>query len=160
MSIPDPRPASSQPPRHRTRVIIITTLAANEALSAAHYLTRRSAEEGEMNTEQFEFVMAIETYKKVNRKLYPTWTEILEIVRDLNRKERVSFLLAEQNTTIALRYADYGYILENGRVVMDGTAEALSGNEDVQEFYLGMGAAGRLSFRDAKHYRRRKRWLA
>ncbi len=86
--------------------------------------------------------------------------EIFEIVRDLNDKERVSFLLAEQNTMIALRYADYGYILENGRVVMDGAAQDLAQNEDVKEFYLGLSTAGRKSFRDAKHYRRRKRWLA
>ncbi len=86
--------------------------------------------------------------------------EIFEIVRDLNGKERVSFLLAEQNTTIALRYADYGYILENGRVVMDGEAKALGANEDVKEFYLGLSSAGRRSFRDVKHYRRRKRWLS
>ncbi|MCC6868157.1 MAG: ABC transporter ATP-binding protein [Burkholderiales bacterium] len=86
--------------------------------------------------------------------------EIFEIVRDLNGKERVSFLLAEQNTMIALRYADYGYILENGRVVMDGEAKALGSNEDVKEFYLGLSSAGRRSFRDVKHYRRRKRWLS
>jgi branched-chain amino acid transport system ATP-binding protein len=86
--------------------------------------------------------------------------EIFEIVRDLNREERVSFLLAEQNTTIALRYADYGYILENGRVVMDGAADELAANADVKEFYLGLSTAGRKSFRDVKHYRRRKRWLA
>ncbi len=86
--------------------------------------------------------------------------EIFEIVRDLNTKERVSFLLAEQNTMVALRYADYGYILENGRVVMDGAAENLAQNEDVKEFYLGLSTAGRKSFRDVKHYRRRKRWLA
>ncbi len=86
--------------------------------------------------------------------------EIFEIVRDLNRKERVSFLLAEQNTMVALRYANYGYILENGRVVMDGEAASLSQNEDVKEFYLGLSTAGRKSFRDVKHYRRRKRWLA
>jgi branched-chain amino acid transport system ATP-binding protein len=86
--------------------------------------------------------------------------EIFEIVRDLNSKERVSFLLAEQNTTVALRYADYGYILENGRVVMDGAAPDLAQNEDVKEFYLGLSSAGRKSFRDVKHYRRRKRWLA
>jgi branched-chain amino acid transport system ATP-binding protein len=72
----------------------------------------------------------------------------------------VTFLLAEQNTAVALRYADYGYILENGRVVMEGSAADLSGNEDVKEFYLGISAGGRQSFRDAKHYRRRKRWLA
>jgi branched-chain amino acid transport system ATP-binding protein len=86
--------------------------------------------------------------------------EIFQIVKNLNEKEKVSFLLAEQNTTIALRYADYGYILENGRVVMDGNASELSNNEDVKEFYLGLGATGRRSFRDVKHYRRRKRWLA
>ncbi len=86
--------------------------------------------------------------------------EIFEIVRDLNTKERVSFLLAEQNTTVALRYADYGYILENGRVVMDGVASELALNEDVKEFYLGLSSGGRKSFRDVKHYRRRKRWLA
>jgi branched-chain amino acid transport system ATP-binding protein len=86
--------------------------------------------------------------------------EIFEIVRDLNTKERVSFLLAEQNTMVALRYADYGYILENGRVVMDGVAKDLAQNEDVKEFYLGLSTAGRKSFRDVKHYRRRKRWLA
>ncbi len=86
--------------------------------------------------------------------------EIFEIVRDLNTKERVSFLLAEQNTSVALRFADYGYILENGRVVMDGVAADLAQNEDVKEFYLGLSTAGRRSFRDVKHYRRRKRWLA
>jgi len=86
--------------------------------------------------------------------------EIFQIVRDLNEKEGVSFLLAEQNTIVALRFADYGYILENGRVVMDGPASDLGANEDVKEFYLGLSAAGRKSFRDAKHYRRRKRWLA
>jgi branched-chain amino acid transport system ATP-binding protein len=86
--------------------------------------------------------------------------EIFEIVRDLNQKERVSFLLAEQNTSVALRHADYGYILENGRVVMDGSAQELANNEDVKEFYLGLSTAGRKSFREAKHYRRRKRWLA
>jgi len=86
--------------------------------------------------------------------------EIFEIVQDLNAKERVSFLLAEQNTMVALRYANYGYILENGRVVMDGAAKDLAANEDVKEFYLGLSSAGRKSFRDVKHYRRRKRWLA
>ena len=86
--------------------------------------------------------------------------EIFGIVQDLNSKERVSFLLAEQNTMVALRFANYGYILENGRVVMDGAAEDLSTNEDVKEFYLGLSTAGRKSFRDVKHYRRRKRWLA
>ena len=86
--------------------------------------------------------------------------EIFEIVRDLNQKEKVSFLLAEQNTMVALRYADFGYILENGRVVMEGAAKDLAENEDVKEFYLGISTAGRKSFRDVKHYRRRKRWLA
>ena len=86
--------------------------------------------------------------------------EIFEIVKDLNRKEGVSFLLAEQNTTAALRYADFGYILENGRVVMEGAASELAANEDVKEFYLGVSGAGRTSFRDMKFYRRRKRWLA
>ncbi len=86
--------------------------------------------------------------------------EIFEIVARLNKQEGVSFLLAEQNTNMALRYAGYGYILENGRVVLDGSAGTLSQNEDVKEFYLGMGAGGRKSFREGKHYRRRKRWLA
>ncbi|HQZ45641.1 MAG TPA: ABC transporter ATP-binding protein [Usitatibacteraceae bacterium] len=86
--------------------------------------------------------------------------EIFEIVKNLNTKERVSFLLAEQNTMVALRFADFGYILENGRVVMEGTAHALSENEDVKEFYLGISTAGRKSFRDTKNYRRRKRWLS
>ena len=86
--------------------------------------------------------------------------EVFEIVRDLNQKEGTTFLLAEQNTSMALRYADYGYILENGRVVMDGEAAALRDNEDVREFYLGMGGGDRKSFRDVKSYKRRKRWLA
>ena len=86
--------------------------------------------------------------------------EIFEIVRSLNQKEKVSFLLAEQNTNVALRYADFGYILENGRVVMEGAARSLAENEDVKEFYLGISTSGRKSFRDVKHYRRRKRWLA
>ena len=86
--------------------------------------------------------------------------EVFEIVKDLNTKEGVTFLLAEQNTNIALRYADYGYILENGRIVMDGEAKALRENEDVKEFYLGMGGADRKSFRDVKSYKRRKRWLS
>ena len=86
--------------------------------------------------------------------------EIFDIVQDLNGEEGVTFLLAEQNTTIALRYASYGYILETGRVVMDGEAKALAENEDVKEFYLGVSAAGRKSFRNTKSYRRRKRWLS
>ena len=86
--------------------------------------------------------------------------EIFEIVRDLNQRERVSFLLAEQNTTVALRYASFGYILESGRVVMEGSAQHLAANEDVKEFYLGISSGQRKSFKDTKHYRRRKRWLA
>jgi branched-chain amino acid transport system ATP-binding protein len=85
--------------------------------------------------------------------------EIFQIVQRLNKQEKVSFLLAEQNTHIALRYADYGYILENGRVVMDGEGKDLAQNEDVKEFYLGLSSGARRSFRDVKSYRRRKRWL-
>ena len=86
--------------------------------------------------------------------------EIFDIVKNLNDKEGVSFLLAEQNTNMALKYARYGYILENGRVVMDGDAKSLRENEDVKEFYLGIAEGKRKSFRDVKHYKRRKRWLA
>ena len=86
--------------------------------------------------------------------------EIFEIVGNLNRAEKVSFFFAEQNTMVALRFADFGYILENGRVVMEGKAASLAQNEDVKEFYLGISTGGRRSFRDTKHYRRRKRWLA
>jgi branched-chain amino acid transport system ATP-binding protein len=86
--------------------------------------------------------------------------EIFEIVQSLHVKEGVSFLLAEQNTNMALKYADYGYILENGRVVLDGAAAALRANEDVKEFYLGIAEGKRKSFREGKHYKRRKRWLA
>jgi branched-chain amino acid transport system ATP-binding protein len=86
--------------------------------------------------------------------------EIFENVKRLNQNEGVSFLLAEQNTNMALKYAAYGYILENGRIVLDGEAKALRENEDVKEFYLGIGEAGRRSFRNVKHYKRRKRWLA
>jgi branched-chain amino acid transport system ATP-binding protein len=86
--------------------------------------------------------------------------EIFDIVKNLNGNEGVSFLLAEQNTNMALKYASYGYILENGRVVMDGQAKALRENEDVKEFYLGIAEGKRKSFRDVKHYKRRKRWLA
>ena len=86
--------------------------------------------------------------------------EIFGIVKDLNEREGVSFLLAEQNTNMALRFARYGYILENGRVVMDGDAKSLAENEDVKEFYLGISEGRRKSFREGKHYRRRKRWLA
>jgi branched-chain amino acid transport system ATP-binding protein len=86
--------------------------------------------------------------------------EIFEIVARLNAEQGMTFLLAEQNTNIALRHAHYGYILENGRIVLDGTAAALRENDDVKEFYLGLSAAGRKSYRDVKHYRRRKRWLS
>jgi branched-chain amino acid transport system ATP-binding protein len=86
--------------------------------------------------------------------------EVFNIVRDLNTKEKVTFLLAEQNTNMALKYADYGYIMESGRVVMDGAAADLRNNEDVKEFYLGMGGGERKSFKDVKSYKRRKRWLA
>ena len=85
--------------------------------------------------------------------------EIFQIVKDLNEKEHVTFLLAEQNTNVALRYAHYGYILESGRVVMDGPAAELRENPDVKEFYLGMSDEGRKSFRNVRSYRRRKRWL-
>ena len=86
--------------------------------------------------------------------------QIFETVKELNEKEGVTFLLAEQNTNVALRYARYGYILESGRIVLDGDAEMLRNNEDVKEFYLGLSKAGRKSFRDVKHYKRRKRWLS
>jgi branched-chain amino acid transport system ATP-binding protein len=86
--------------------------------------------------------------------------EIFEIVRGLNARDGVSFLLAEQNANIALRYANFGYILETGRVVLDGVAETLRTNEDVREFYLGVAQSGRRSFKQVKSYKRRKRWLA
>jgi branched-chain amino acid transport system ATP-binding protein len=86
--------------------------------------------------------------------------EIFQIVDQLNKREGVSMLLAEQNTFVALKHATYGYILENGRVVLEGSADALANNEDVKEFYLGLETGGRKSYRDVKHYRRRKRWLA
>jgi len=86
--------------------------------------------------------------------------EIFAIMKSLNESEGVSFLLAEQNVNLALKYAGYGYILENGRVVLDGTAAALGENEDVKEFYLGVAEGRRKSFREGKHYKRRKRWLA
>ncbi len=85
--------------------------------------------------------------------------EIFEIVKRLNEAEGVTILLAEQNTNVALKYAHYGYILENGRVVLDGDAETLRENEDVKEFYLGLSSSGRRSYRDVKHYKRRNRWL-
>ncbi|MBF0278961.1 MAG: ABC transporter ATP-binding protein [SAR324 cluster bacterium] len=86
--------------------------------------------------------------------------EIFEIVKLLNQKEKVTILLAEQNTIMALKYATYGYIMENGRVVMDGDAKELANNEDVKEFYLGMSGENRKSFKNVKNYRRRKRWLS
>jgi branched-chain amino acid transport system ATP-binding protein len=85
--------------------------------------------------------------------------EIFAIVARLNAEAGVTFLLAEQNTNVALRYASYGYILESGRVVLDGDAAALRNNEDVKEFYLGLSGGGRKSFRGLKSYKRRKRWL-
>ena len=85
--------------------------------------------------------------------------QIFEIVAEINKKEGVTILLAEQNTNVALQYAEYAYILENGRVVMEGTAESMRDNEDVKEFYLGISGEGRQSFKDVKQYRRRKRWL-
>lgn len=86
--------------------------------------------------------------------------EVFNIVQDLNLKEKVTFMLAEQNTNMALKYADYGYIMESGRIVMDGPASDLASNEDVKEFYLGVGGSERKSFKDVKSYKRRKRWLA
>ena len=85
--------------------------------------------------------------------------EIFEIVRELNEKEGVSILLAEQNTSVALKYANYGYILESGRIMLDGPASVLAANKDVREFYLGMSSDGRESFRNRKSYRRKKRWI-
>lgn len=87
-------------------------------------------------------------------------TEIFEIMKRLNEEQGMSILLAEQNTNMALQYAQYGYILENGRVVLDGEAKTLRENEDVKEFYLGVSGGDRKSYRDVKHYHRRKRWLA
>ena len=85
--------------------------------------------------------------------------QIFEIVAEINKKEGVTILLAEQNTNVALQYAEYAYILENGRVVMEGSAESMRDNEDVKEFYLGISGEGRQSFKDVKQYRRRKRWI-
>ena len=86
--------------------------------------------------------------------------EIFNIIRRLNQEEKVGMLLAEQNAAMALDYAEYGYVMENGRVVLDGDAETLKDNADVKEFYLGLTAVGKKSYRDVKHYHRRKRWLA
>jgi branched-chain amino acid transport system ATP-binding protein len=88
-------------------------------------------------------------------------SEIFEIVQRLNREERLAVLLAEQNATMALRFAQYGYVMESGRIVLDGDARTISENEDIKEFYLGLSGVGqRKSYRDVKHYRRRKRWLS
>ncbi len=86
--------------------------------------------------------------------------EIFDIVVRLNREQKVAILLAEQNATMALQFATYGYVMENGRVVLDGDSQTLQDNEDVREFYLGLTEIGKKSYRDVKHYRRRKRWLA
>jgi branched-chain amino acid transport system ATP-binding protein len=87
--------------------------------------------------------------------------EIFEIVQRLNKDEGVTVLLVEQNAVMALSIADYGYIMENGRIVLDGEAKALRDNADIKEFYLGLSeGGGRKSYRDVKHYRRRKRWLS
>src|SRR5262249_49859769 len=87
--------------------------------------------------------------------------EIFEIVSRLNQEEKVAVLLAEQNAAMALRFARYAYVMESGRIVLDGAADTISENEDVREFYLGLsGVGGRKSYRDVKHYRRRKRWLS
>ena len=86
--------------------------------------------------------------------------EIFAIIARLNAEAGVTILLAEQNANLALRHARYGYILETGRVVMDGPAQSLRENEDVKEFYLGVAEGKRKSFREVKHYKRRKRWLA
>jgi branched-chain amino acid transport system ATP-binding protein len=87
--------------------------------------------------------------------------EIFEIVSRLNREERLSVLLAEQNAAMALRFAQHAYVLESGRIVLDGDRQAISENEDVKEFYLGLSGVGqRKSYRDVKHYKRRKRWLS
>jgi branched-chain amino acid transport system ATP-binding protein len=85
--------------------------------------------------------------------------EIFDIIARLNRDTKVTILLVEQNAAMALTIAQYGYVLENGRIVLDGSAASLRDNEDVKEFYLGLRDIGRRSYRDVKHYRRRKRWL-
>jgi len=86
--------------------------------------------------------------------------EIYEIIRRFNMEHKTSILLVEQNVRVALGIADYGYVMENGRIVLDGGADFLKHNEDVREFYLGLSATGtRKSYREVKHYKRRKRWL-
>ena len=109
---------------------------------------------------QTQKLLAARSGKVVVVSPQPQVRKVFEIVKDLNAKEKVSFLLAEQNTMVALRYSDFGYIVENGRIVMEGEASYLANNEDVKEFYLGLSGEGRKSFRDVKHYRRRKRWLS
>ncbi len=86
-------------------------------------------------------------------------SEIFEVIRRINAEEGVTILLVEQNARRALEVADYGYVMENGRVVLEGSASELKDNPDVKEFYLGLTEVGRKSFREVKHYRRRKRWL-
>jgi branched-chain amino acid transport system ATP-binding protein len=86
--------------------------------------------------------------------------EIFNIIVRMNKEERVAMLLAEQNAAMALQFAQYGYVMENGRIVLDGDAKILQDNEDVREFYLGLTEIGKKSYRDVKHYKRRKRWLA
>jgi len=87
--------------------------------------------------------------------------EIFGIIKDINEKEKTTILLVEQNARVALSISSYGYIMENGKVVLDGETSKLANNEDVKEFYLGMNAVGtRKSYRDIKHYKRRKRWLS
>ena len=87
--------------------------------------------------------------------------EIFDIIQRLNQEEKVALLLAEQNANMALQVARYGYIMENGRIVLDGESFVLRDNEDVKEFYLGLSELGtRKSYREVKHYKRRKRWLS
>jgi len=87
--------------------------------------------------------------------------EIFEIVSRLNREEKLAVLLAEQNAAMALRISQHAYVMENGRVVLDGDGPSIAENEDIREFYLGLSGVGqRKSYRDVKHYRRRKRWLS
>lgn len=86
--------------------------------------------------------------------------EIFEIIKTISTEEKTTILLVEQNASLALSIGQYGYVMEMGKVVLDGPCEKLTENEDVKEFYLGLSAAGKKSFRDAKHYKRRKRWLS
>src|SRR6056300_1028055 len=128
----------------------------------------RNASKGDINAD-LEMVYTYFPRLKERRRSQAGYTsggeqqlveQIFEIVKSLNEKEGLTFLLAEQNTNVALRYAHYGYILESGRVVMDGPAAELRENPDVKEFYLGMSEEGRKSYRDTRSYRRRKRWLS